>query len=114
MRPGSALAALSFCAFAILSCPAAAADEEWCAHVAGGPSGTRPLPVDLSAAHVGVRLFGPEGSCTLVDQMLADALETPDALQGAGAAALGTYAASLESVCLVAGDNRPFPKASVW
>ena len=40
--------------------------------------------VDLSAAHAGVRLYGPEGSFTVVDQALADALEAPDALDGSG------------------------------
>jgi C-terminal processing protease CtpA/Prc len=88
-------------------------DDEWCAHVAGGPSGTRPLAVDLSAAHAAVRLFGPEGSFTTVDQVLADALEAPDALEGSGTGALGAYAAGLASVCLVPADNRALPKARV-
>ena len=105
-------AALSLC-LVVAPFSGIRAEDEWCAHVAGGPSGTSPLAVDLSAAHVSVRLFGPEGSCTAVDQALTNALDPSDALEGSGAAALGAYAAALSSVCLVGTDNRPLPVARV-
>src|SRR5262245_44466329 len=87
------------------------AEDDWCSRVAGGPSGTRDLAVDLSAAHAAARFFGPSPRMADVDQALAASLAAPDALTGAGTGMLAAYAASLDAVCLVPTDNGALPPA---
>jgi hypothetical protein len=91
----------------------AIAEDAWCSRVAGGPSGTRELAVDLSAAHAAARFFGPALRASDVDRALVDALDPPDALLGSGTNALAAYSESLDSVCLVATDNRGLGPARV-
>ncbi|WP_437817157.1 S41 family peptidase [Sorangium sp. So ce1078] len=94
--------------------------EAFCARVAAGAEGSRPLPVDLSAAHAGVRFFGPVTEVADADQALvtallpADAIDSPDlapyanALPGiACALSANTAAASLDvaRVELVEGED---------
>lgn len=89
------------------------ADDEWCAHIAGGPSGEHEVPIDLAAAHAAVRLYAPAVTFSSSDPALADALDAPDALDGSGLAALQRYAEALGAVCLVPTDNGGLQKARV-
>ena len=55
--------------------------EEYCERIVVGGPGQRPIPVDLSAAHAGIRFFGPITTVASADQALAAALLPPDALE---------------------------------
>ena len=108
-----AVGVVLFVVVAATGAPGSFADDEWCAHVAGGPSGEREVAVDLSAAHAAVRLFGPGTSFSASDPALADALDAPGALDGTGVAALERYAEALAAVCLVPTNNAGLQKARV-
>ncbi|MRG91507.1 S41 family peptidase [Polyangium spumosum] len=69
--------------------------EAFCARVAPGAPGARPLPVDLSAAHAGVRFFGPVDEYADADQALAAALLPADGLE---ALDLAPYAGALPGI----------------
>lgn len=55
---------------------------DWCERIPGGPKGTRSTVVDLSAAHAGVRFFGPVEAYSIADQALSAALTNKDAWSG--------------------------------
>ena len=112
MRRPPSLVGLSLVLLALSSFPLCA-DDDWCARVAGGPSGTRDLAVDLSAAHAAIRFFGTASTTGAVDLVLASALDPPGAFDKDGTAMLQDYAGRLEDVCLVATDNRPLGPARV-
>lgn len=85
--------------------------EDWCTRVMGGPSGGRPFAIDLSAAHAEIRFFGFAKEYRDVDQTLAEALTSTDALTTTKG--LVRYAELLESVCFVAANNTALGPARV-
>lgn len=86
----------------------------WCDHVAGGPSGTQDVAIDLSAAHAGVRFFGAELDGGSADVALANALDAPDALTDGGiASALNAYKAPLMQVCVMPANDTPIGPVQV-
>jgi hypothetical protein len=104
---GLSMVLLSLYASALFAPALHAADDDWCGLAAGGPSGTRELALDLSAAHAAIRFFGTSPTTAAVDQALAAALDPPGALEKDGTATLQDYAGRLTDVCLVPTDNRP-------
>jgi hypothetical protein len=75
--------------------PPPATADQLCSRVTPGPAGARAIPVDLSAAHAGVRFFGAVEAYSQADQALAAALDAPDALTKPD---LAPYAAALAGV----------------
>lgn len=69
--------------------------EAMCDRVMPGAAGPRSIPLDLSAAHAGIRFFGPIAKVADADQALAAALLAPDALD---TLALTSYADALPGV----------------
>lgn len=61
--------------------PPEPAPEAYCQRIVVGAQGKRSIPVDLSAAHAGIRFFGPLTAVADADQALAAALLPPDALE---------------------------------
>src|SRR5689334_22527157 len=55
--------------------------EAFCERIVAGAAGQRFVPVDLSAAHAGIRFFAPITEVADADQALAAALLAPDALE---------------------------------
>jgi C-terminal processing protease CtpA/Prc len=84
----------------LLGTGAAFADDDWCDRVIGGPPGSV-LPVDLSAAHAGIRFFGVQTKYSIADQALAAAVDSPGALSSGALSALQAYSESLAGVCIV-------------
>lgn len=82
----------------------AAASDDWCQRVRGGPAGARTPLADLGVAHALARFFGP-GEYHATDQALLDAVDAATAgganpLSGAGVpAVVAAYDAALASVC---------------
>ena len=84
--------------------------DDWCNRVTGGPAGTLPAPVAMSAAHAQTRFFGTGATYIEADLALVGALE--GATVDWDAAALA-YAAALEPVCAVDVQADALPPAQV-
>ncbi|NMO17399.1 peptidase S41 [Pyxidicoccus fallax] len=84
--------------------------EDWCLRAAGGPAGTQPAPIALSAAHSHVRFFGTGPTNIEADLALANALQGTTADWDAAVLA---YAAALEPACAVDVQTSPLPQAQV-
>ncbi|MEL6350113.1 MAG: hypothetical protein AAFV53_43840, partial [Myxococcota bacterium] len=82
--------------------------EDWCEGSLGGPSAARPLMAGWAAAHVGLRMFGPETDQVFLDTLLADAVDG-----AVDSDALATYAESIDDVCLVTPQTDAAPMATV-
>jgi len=96
----------------LLGIGAAFADDDWCDRVGGGPPGSV-LPVDLSAAHAGVRFFGVQTKYSIADQALANAVDSPGALSSAALSALQAYSESLAGVCVAPANGNVLGPAQV-
>ena len=97
----------------LLGIGAAFADDDWCDRVGGGPSGSV-LPVDLSAAHAGIRFFGVQTKYSIADQALAAAVDSPGALSSGALSALQAYSESLAGVCVAPANNNSLGPAQVF
>jgi peptidase S41-like protein len=96
----------------ILSALPLIADDDWCDRAGGGPPGSV-LPVDLSAAHAGVRFFGVQTKYSIADQALANAVDSPGALSSAALSALQAYSESLAGVCVAPANGNVLGPAQV-
>ncbi len=72
--------------------------DSFCERIVSGAQGQRPVPVDLSATHAGIRFFGPLTTVAEADQALAAALLAPDALETLDLAA---YADALPGIACI-------------
>lgn len=88
------------------------AAKDLCARLSAGPAGAGPIPVDLSAAHAGVRFFASIGALADADQALVASLDAPAALTDPD---LTAYAAALPGVvcALPAAGDAALPTAYV-
>lgn len=88
----------------------AKAEDSWCAHVAGGPSGRRAIAVDLSAAHGDARFFGALDKYSTADQALAQSLSPNGPI---GESNASSYAEVLGCACFLAASDTPIGRVSV-
>jgi hypothetical protein len=89
------------------------ADDDWCDRVGGGPPGSV-LPVDLSAAHAGIRFFGVQTKYSIADQALAAAVDNPGALSSGALSTLQAYSQTLAGVCVAPANTNSLGPAQVF
>jgi peptidase S41-like protein len=103
----------TFLAILALSAAPLFADDDWCDRAGGGPPGAV-LPVDLSAAHAGIRFFGVQLKYSVADQALASAVDPPGALSSGALSALEAYSESLPGVCVAPVNSNTLGPAQVF
>jgi hypothetical protein len=87
------------------------APADLCARLRGGPAGTRPAAIDLSAAYAGVRFFAPIAAMADTDAAISAALEGADAVAKPDLAA---FAAALPGLsCALPAMSPALPEARV-